>query len=414
MKANAIAVASAIVLLAASRTEAETVILPKWGPGCNRTLLEGPFSPQLAPLLETGESVQAIEAVIAEMKRGYAGTVVTAEVPDPVIDTPGFVSRYLREFGDPAGDWSAYDFRFERLLTRISWHPAMMENVELDWDVWRAWLLFENQAHPTDSYLHRSGSWNLLDGAPGLLMNYLSHNAGEILGNGKRRDWWMTQLTRDLDAPGGRPYRRWFLLHLLAAADPSRKALEAVPVPEVFVTRGDRRIPLRQPHPLDPFLIVKPDEKSVPSFETALRRIASDQGLGLEVFLLDPAGQGPTRVHTITLEKTKWPIEEFRVINQESWSGYDPSRSHEGYEWGPSSLRTVGQRGRFASLRLPEDREDGVFFFVFDRRLFVWPKSRMDAAILTVAGRAGMLGEELRRDLEGRGFKPLQSTFVVP
>jgi hypothetical protein len=302
-------------------------------------------------------------------------------------------------------------------MARCSEHMPMLEDARLDWDMWRAWLLFENTAQTSDYYKSGAGkdaAWNILDGARELLWNYLSHNAPGILKDEKRRAWWIAQLTRDLEAPGGRPQRRWFLLSLLRAADPKGEELERIPMPEKFVEGfgPQNKIQLRQPHPLDPFLIVVDEKAKPPSFTDALTQMATEQNLALEVLDLDPSAQPPATIVKVHLEMTKWQVLQTPVINQESWSRLDPKDRFSANEWGVRFFRSVGQRGGFSSVSFPEERTDGVFFFVFNQRLYVWPKTKMDAAVIQLLHVAGLIDDAARADLEKRGFAPLKATVL--
>ena len=92
------------------------------------------------------------------------------------------------------------------------------------------------------------------------------------------------------------------------------------------------------------------------------------------------------------------------VINQESWS----KESSHGYTWGVSFFRPVGRREPFASVSFPGPRSDGVYFFVFQKRLHVWPKSKMDAAALHLLKSAGLADAAMEADWKRRGLVPLE------
>jgi len=445
----------------------------KWGPGCDKTLLDGEFSLTNAPAMPCAENKK--EYIDKVIKGKSNSAIVLAKSPHPFMDTPEFTAFYLRAFAEPTEPLDDYDFRFERLLSRVSQYTPMIEDPHLDWDMWRAWLLFENTANTSFFYKNRNGSMSGLDSARDLLWNYLSLNADAILKDPKRRAWWLTRLTADLEAEGGRPQRRWFLLLLLSAADPKREALEKIPMPEKFSAALDRSVPMRQPTPLDPFLIVseKDDEATpfssavfsgtvtkvvfddgfsvtlknedkpslfsgsitksafdnaplpsvrginpaaqpttemnkMPSFSDALTKIAFANKLSLTVLGIDPATQPPTEVKTISLEMTKWPSDQSKVINQESWSLFGSS----GYEWGVRFSRPVGRRADYSNAAFPPDRTDGVFFFVFNQRLYVWPKAKMDAAVFHMLRIANLIDDAAAADFEKRGFAPLKETLV--
>ncbi len=399
--------------------------LAKWGPGCDKALLEGEFSLTKAPEIKCPEERKAfIDQVIGEVKEGYGGTMVVTDSPHPHMDTPEFVAFYLRAFASPEQKLDSYDYRFERLLSRVSRHMAMIEDPRLDWDLWRAWLLFENTANSSSYYesemkIDNRNVMNGLDGARELLWAYLDHNAPAILKDEKRRAWWLAHLTEDMEAPGGRPQRRWYLLSLLCAADPKRPALEKIRVKEKTVDApfGGGKISVRQPGPLDPFLLVTGKKPVVPAFGEALAKMALGNHLSLTVLEADPATQPATRVPVISLEMTKYPTDSTAVINQESWSTPVKGKDGEedpywGYEWGVRFSRPVGRRDSFSSVSFPEDRTDGVYFFVFNQRLHVWPKARMDAAVIQMLRTGNLLDAAMASDLEKRGFPPLKSTLV--
>lgn len=338
--------------------------------------------------------------------------MVAEDFPHPHLDTPEFVACYLRAFSKPGRDLHAYDYRFERLHARFSRGMAALEDPRLDWDVWRAFLLLENSGHSGDYYedgeVAGSKVMSSLDSARDLLWGYLTHNAKAILTVTARRDWWITQLTRDLESPGGRPHRRWFLLQLLCAADPKRDALGHVP--EGHKATADGKTPSRQPHPLDPFILVTGAPAKAPSFENAVLDIARQQGLGVRILGLKGEDLPPTQIQTISLEQTKWPSDRSRVINQESWSKRTTD-GFGGYEWGVRFFSPVGRRETFATVSLPSERTDGVFFFIFNRKLFVWPKAKMDAAVIQMLTTAGLVSQPLASDLLKRGIVPLPVTL---
>src|SRR5688572_11975957 len=90
-----------------------------WGPNCNQALLIGDFAMDRATefsVMQTQES--KINQLVKELKHGYGGTLVLAP-PDPEIDSPAFLAYYLRAFGEPVNP-REYDYRFERILTRLS------------------------------------------------------------------------------------------------------------------------------------------------------------------------------------------------------------------------------------------------------------------------------------------------------
>lgn len=383
----------------------------KWGPGCNKTLLDDEFSLTNAPAMPCAkEKKQFIDELINEVRGEYGGTMVLKKSPHPYMDTPEFTVFYLRAFAEPGEPLDTYDYRFERLMSRVSQHMPMIADPRLDWDMWRAWLLFENSTNTTGSYQNRNGTIAGLDSARELIWNYLHLNADAILRDPKRRAWWITRLTDGIEAEGGRPQRRWFLLSLLSAVDPKREALTNIPMPEKSMDgpRPGEKIPMRQPHPLDPFLVVTGTGDKIPAFSDALTKIAFDNGLSLTVLGIDPATQPATEVQTVSLAMTKWPVDKSKIINQESWSALGSS----GNEWGVRFYRPVGRRAAFSAISFPPDRTDGVFFFVFNQRLYVWPKANMDTAVIQMLHTANLIDAAAAADFERLGFAPLKETLV--
>ena len=385
-----------------------------WGPGCNDRILNSRFALAEAPYFPCGVERQIfIYQVIDKMKNGYGGTMVCEPSPHPHLDSPEFVSCYLRTFSAPSGKLHEYDYRFDRLLSRLCGAAQTMEDPRLDWDVWRAWLLFENRGSVNDSFESEPGTMETLESSRELLWQYLEWNAAAILTDPQRRTWWITRLTEDMEARGGRPMRRWFLLQLIAASDPTRPVLEEVPMPEKLVrdVPDMGKIFLRQPHPLDPFLHLGGRAGTTPPFEEALWQMASAVGLGLEIRGVTSRSLPATRIHEVSLEMTKWALDRSFVINQESWSKTGGDVRLAGWEWGVRFSRPMGRRAAFSSVQFPEraDRSDGVFFFVFQKRLYVWPKAKMDAAVLQMLDTAGLADSAMTNSFAARGFTPLKT-----
>ena len=100
-----------------------------------------------APVIKVDKKKKSrINQVIRELKRGYGGTLVVA-APDPVIDSPEFVAYYVRALAEPddatVEGLSSYSYRFERLINRHWSSPEVLKDPRLDWDLWRAFLIFE-------------------------------------------------------------------------------------------------------------------------------------------------------------------------------------------------------------------------------------------------------------------------------
>jgi hypothetical protein len=276
--------------------------------GCNEALLESEFSISRAPkIVPQPARKQFIEKVIAEMRGGYGGTMVLEPHAHSHLDAADFVALYLREYSRPGQDPHSYDYRFERLLARLAGSKSVLDEPMLDWDIWRAFLLLENSRHTNDYFKDGDSEetrvMSFPNSARDLLWVYLDHNAKAILNDQSRLDWWITQLTRDLESTIGRPHRKWFLLQLLCAADPTRGELEKVPPKKAFASDG--KTPLRQPHPLDPFLVIEDGSVAVPSQSLHLRKpcnkLRINKGLAFEF-----SGSGRTICHRRRSEPSCW------------------------------------------------------------------------------------------------------------
>lgn len=386
----------------------------KWGPGCNKVLLDGEFSLAKAPEIAcTAEKKAYIDMVIAKMKHRDGSIMVVEDKPHPHMDSPEFTAFYLRTFADPGQDLKKYAGPMWHLWNRFAsglTTAQMLKDARLDWDMWRAWLLFENTAHTKDV----SFATVHLYCARELLWAYLTVNADAILKDPQRRAWWLPRLTAGLEAPGGRPQRRWFLLLLLAKQDPKREALLKIPGKLVYSIHG--KIPLRQPHPLDPFLIVTGEKPQIPAFADAVMQMALNSNLALTVLGIDPAAQPATRVDTVNLFGSFTQAgDEAKIIYQESWST-PPANMRvwevfRDYEWGknlpfPKPRRWIGE------IILPEDRTDGVYFFVYNQRLYVWPKAKMDAGVIQLLRTANLIDAAAATAFEKSGLGPLKETLV--
>lgn len=296
-----------------------------------------------------------------------------------------------------------------RLISRFWTGKEMLQDARLDWDMWRAWLLFENTAHMRDELspgLH-------LHCAREVLWAYLSLNAGEILKDPQRRAWWLTRLTAGMEAPGGRPQRRWFLLLFVTREDPKREALQKILGKRVDSIHG--KVPLRQPRPLDPFLIVTGENPQIPAFGEAVTQMAFDSNLALTVLGIDPASQPATRVDRVNLLGSLTQAgDEANIIYQESWSTPPADmRIFEvflHYEWRISFDTPEKYLSR--EVHVPEDRTDGVYFFVYNQRLYVWPKAKMDNAVIQMLRTANLIDAAAAAVFERNGLEPLKETLV--
>lgn len=392
----------------------------KWGPGCDKALLNDEFSLAKAPEIACAKERKVlIDMVIDEVKSGDGSRIMVGVPPDSNIDTPEFTAFFLRAFADPGQDFGRYIGRIHGLLSRLDSAASkeMFKDARLDWDMWRAWLLFENTGHMTDYWIYAPEGTTTraklpLHCAREVLWAYLYLNAAAILKDPQRRAWWLTRLTADLEAPGGRPWRRWFLLLLLAKEDPKRETLRNTEVKPVYWVSGNRVL-IRQPRPLDPFLIVTGKNPTIPAFGDAVTQMALNNKLSLTVLGIDPAAQPATRVDNVSLGSWKYAGDEANIIYQESWS--KPPANTElfnwfrDYEWRVPFHNAVG---KFFEINLPEDRTDGVFFFVYNQRLYVWPKAKMDAAVIQMLHIANLIDTGAAAKLEKRGFVPLKETLV--
>jgi hypothetical protein len=349
-----------------------------------------------------------VDRVIDEMKKGYGGTLVTTKGMDKALDSSAFLSRYLREFSslEKNRGLKEYDYRFERILARASEYPVMLDDPRLDWDIYRSLLLYEQFSDGTDVY--ESGQWGEspsladLDSAKDLAWMYIDHHADGLMKDKNRQKWWIDHLARGLNEPGRRRVNRWILFQLCVLADPNRRQ-QPQPTPD-----DSRKTPMRKPSAEDPFLVVKADTKP-PAFEDALHMIAGPLGLSFEVWGIDPRKQPPARILAISLEMAKWPTDKSFIIGQESWS-----KPEEGsHEWGVYFFHLVGRRASYSNFHTPEDRKDGVFFFTFNKRLYVWPKAEMDDGLLQMLYVEGLIDHTIWMQLvEARGLHRLKKTLT--
>ena len=379
--------------------------------------LNDEFALKNGPRFELPEQQQDIvDRVIAEFKRGYGGTLVVSPGPDKALDSSAFLSRYLREFAslDPDGGLKTYDYRFERILARVSTYPVTIDDPRLDWDIWRSVLAYENFSDGTDTYKEGpryegdSPSVYEVESAKDLAWMYINRHADDLMKDGDRLQWWVDHLVSGLNEPDRSRVHRWFLLQLCALADPHQMP-QLPPAPNPPPAPGESpEKPMRKPSPEDPFLVVQEDAKP-PSFEEALHKIAGPLGISFEVWGIDPLKMFSARILPVKLEMVKWPTGMSFIIGQESWS--DPEKGS--YEWGVHFFRITGRRASYSNVSIPQDRKDGVFFFPFNRRLYVWPKAEMDAGVLQMLHVAGLIDDATwTRLVEACGFHKLKTTLI--
>jgi hypothetical protein len=352
-------------------------------------------------LLDQQQTV--VDRVIDEMERGYGGTLVTKAGPDKTLDSSAFLSRYLREFSaiEKSRGLKEYDYRFERILSRASAYPAILDDPRLDWDIYRSLRLYENFSNGTDTYEvgpqyeGDSPSVYELDSAKDLAWMYIDHHADNLMKDGDRLQWWVYHLARRLNEDRRGVYR-WFLLKLctLAEQPPAEESYEK---------------PIGELSPVDPFLVVEENSKP-PSFQEALYRIVRPLGISFEVWGINPQEMPPARIlNRNTTAMHRWPQDRSFIISQESWS--DPEKST--YRWGVRFFSIKYRRVQYSNVSIPSDRKDGVFFFPFNNRLYVWPKAEMDAGVLRMLHVAGLIDDvKLERLLKACGFHKLETTLT--
>jgi hypothetical protein len=386
------------------------VDLPGWKRGCNAPLLERSFAVDKGPELPASADAKVrIQTVVDEVNRGYGGTLVTAE-PDAAIDSPAFVSRYLRAFAVPdEKDVKSYDYRFERLLARVADDPKALDDPRLDWDVWRGYLCYESFVAGTDRYNNYQLGNTIygLDGAKDLLWLYLGRQAEQIRKDERRRTWWIQAVTHGMNPTGGRPLRRWILLQLLSATDTeTEKTVRPEPPAD--------DPPRRRPGPYDVFIegiweidiaSTTTPIKPLPAFADAIKLLAKSQQLKYEVWGIDPKAMPATKAVETNLGY-RWTIIPASIINQDSWS-------KEPQWFGVSFSRPIGSRSQHVNVSFPQtDVTEGVFFFTHHNRLYVWPKAHMDAAIIQLLHRNQWIDDKAYQAYQARGFRPLSTTLI--
>jgi hypothetical protein len=381
-----------------------------WGPGCNERLLASTFALEQAPHFEVAPTRQKrIDDVIDELRRGYGGTLV-CDPHDEALDSAAFLAHYLRAFSSPDAGIRSYDYRFERIMSRLSEHPEALQDRRLDWDIWRAFLVYENFTDGSGHFKAENTIYNL-DSAADLLWVYLDLNGHAVKSDKARLAWWIDVLTHDLRAPGGRPLRRWLLLQLVASTDTEMAKLTADREEEVASI-----FPIISPDPYHPFLVVgsgfhlgadfdDPSPRAGPPFRESVARIAESQGLAFEVWEISEKSVPQTRIWSVDLAPRLSQVAMNDVIDQESWSA-------ERQDFRVSFWRSVGSRSGFSSVHLPaKDSSDGVFFFVYNARLYVWPKSKMDDGVIQMLHLSGLIDRNSLQEFRKKGFAHLALTM---
>jgi|GEM_PF-2454052 len=383
----------------------------EWGPCCNSELLAGPFSLKNAPDFNVSQlDLNRITEVIDELKSGYGGTLVTAPL-DPVLDSSAFLAHYLREFGNP-DNIRIYDYLYERILERLYRSETVLDDGRLDWDIWRAYLLFENyiagsdDANTFEMDLRGDTVIANLDSAKDLLWGYLDRNAEIIRQDKERLRWWVEALTTDLKKPGGRPMRRWFLLQLVASTD--TKTAELLKEQRIEEDGGFSFI---QPDPFNPFIIlgshfilIDQSYAEPLGFLRAIEKIATSQKLSYEIWGIDTEKMPSTKAVQTDLAPRRSQFAQAIILSQESWSNHSES-------FAVGFSRPIGRRAAYCNARIPiSDRKDGVFFFSYNARLYVWPKSKMDAATIQMMHTSGLIDDASYSQFQTSGFDPLPRT----
>jgi len=318
-----------------------------------------------------GEAKLRIEAVLAEMQRNYGGTMV-CDPEDAGIDSPAFVERYLEKFGTPGKSMGDYDYRFERLLARVSEYPKALEDARLDEPVWKAYEQFE-RSQPGKTTYQTGNVVHSLDSARDLFWIYLGTHAEGIKKDAERRKAWMERLL----APASETEelaRSFAALQLVSA-----------------IQKGS------------PALVVMDLEKDakLPAGRGGLDWFADKVKLTWTLWGADPESLPAPRIDE--LPSGKWTTAP--GIDQESWS--EPRGDFQ-----VSYFRPVGQRDSYYGTRLPVKLDTkGVFFLPVDGSLQIWPKKDFRAGVICMLRTAGFLTpEEAAAHAEKRGLKLLEIT----
>jgi hypothetical protein len=237
---------------------------------------------------------------------------------------------------------------------------------------------------------------------------YFDCHAHRLVKDKNRQNWWIDHLAAGLKNPKRSRVQRWLLLELCIMTDPYRiQQLQQSPETPMAIEE-DRKPPMREPSPEDPFLVVKEDA-TPPAFDEALHKIADPLGISFEVWGIDSDKMPPARILPAKLELVQWPGDKSFIIGQESWS--DPKEST--YEWGVRFFRIVGRRVPYGNVSIPGNRKDGLFFFSFNRKLYVWPKAEMDAGVLRMLHVAGLIDNAKWTQLVKEcGFRKLETTLT--
>ncbi len=377
------------------------------GSGCNDPLLASTFALANAPAFTVTRDQQArINRVLDELRHGHGGTLVCAP-HDETLDSPAFLANGLRVFSGPQDGIHPYKYRFDIICGRLSRYPDALADARLDWDIWRSFLMYENFTggigkFPEHEHTYSEGS------AADLVWEYLRVNHAAISGDRRRCAWWIKWLTHDLESPGGRPLRRWLLLNLVSGTDKqTAKVAAKYPPQEKFWTLS--------PSQDRPFLTVdyrwrveNAHPRVGPPFREAIAEIAASQGLAYEVWGISDEFLPATSIWNVDLSTHMGSVSLASVIDQESWS-------NERRDFFVTFWRPIGSRLRFFHIRLPScDSADGVFFFTYNARLYVWPKARMDDAVIQMLHVSALIDRHSLGAYRRQGFAALTTTASGP
>lgn len=304
-------------------------------------------------LIDADESAQPrISQVLSEMATGYGGTLV-CDPEDHAIDSSAFVERYLAKFADPS-NLKDYDYRFERLLARVTQFPKSLDDARLDNSIWLAFQTLENKHPGKTGYFHGDTNY-ILDSARDLMWTYLNVHAQRILNDEHRRSFWRDRL---LASTGETQQltQSFALLHLLASTQTA--------TPELTLWDVD-------------------SNESIPAGSGGLNWYCHRISSRWITMGFDPEVLPSPRVDNIS--SGRW--ERSNAIDQKSWSA-----KRTGFDIGYTRL--VGQRVVRYSIRVPTQlTDDGIFFFPYNEQIYIWQKRDFHAGVLRMAQISGFIDE---------------------
>lgn len=381
------------------------------------SLLDTTFAIQHAPSFnEPADAFLIINRVIDEVRGGYGGTLV-CEPKNSAIDSSAFLVYYLRAFSNPeSNELKWYDYRFERILARLSQFPDTTKDPRLDWDVFRAFLVCERELKGQQYYYTEENGQKYgqgLSSPTNLLWSYLDSNADAIFNNAERVKWWTTNLTQGIENSGQYPLRVWYALELVSLLDKPTTKLLAEQEQEAEKSKendkkGDRddMFPTLKPNPYNPFLIIEKKGSAPKTFKEAIQKVAQSQKLGYECWGIDPDKMPAPKMISTDLSLHGCMIGPIvNIISQESWSAKEQN-------FRVSFFRPIGRRGNYYDTTIPDaTSEDGVFFFTYNLTLYVWPKARMNDGVIKMLLKSNLIDEVTYKTYLGKGIKPLETTL---